>query len=281
MQSNKNIKGLAVFSQEEQIKERSLRLYIYLICRANLRNTSDKFGDNVRIFQQKDINLQEIKRILGFDPNTTKKYLAGLEEEGLIKFCPRGWNEQLYKEVLDKNNNISREFIGFNERWKIRNKHKETYYEMPINKNQLFRKIPKETLIDLNEIHEVNELTLKIYITLVNFQEECIFNNYSYKKFTYNDLRTMLGYKLKYDTNRKIESCLNLLSSLKLIEIEKGEFINTYGVTIPCFCLNQANFYISYDIKDFETGEENIVKEEIIKKVQERNRLEYPEAFAT
>lgn len=271
MQSNKKVKGLAVFSKEEQIRERSLKLYTYLVCRANLRNAPNEFGDNVRIFQQKDINLQEIKRIFGFDPNTTKKYWQGLEQEGLIRFCPHDWREEYYDEKGDE--------ISFNKRWTIRNKHKTTYYEIPITDKQLFRKIPKETLVELNEKHEVSELTLKIYITLVNYQETCINNNQSYKKFTYTDLRDMLGYKLKNDTNRKIESSLNLLSSLNLIDIKTGTYINKYGVTIPCFCLNQTNFYITYDLKDYETGVERIVNDDIIEKVRQRNRQDYPEAF--
>ena len=51
MQSNKNIKGRAIFSKQEDIKEKSLKLYMYLVSHANLRNEPNKFGDNVRIFQ--------------------------------------------------------------------------------------------------------------------------------------------------------------------------------------------------------------------------------------
>lgn len=271
MQSNKNVKGLAIFSQEEQIRERSLKLYSFLICRSFLRNVPNKYGDNVRIFQQKDINLQEIKRVLGFDPDTTKKYWEGLEAEGLIRFCPRDWQEIRWDE--DGNE------ISFKKRWTVRNKHKMTYYEIPIKQGQLFRKIPKSTLIELNEDANVNELTLKLYITLINFQEECIIENRQYKKFTYKDLRDMIGYKLKSAIDRKIESSLNLLISMGLIEIEKGEFINTYGQKIPCFLLNQANFYINYDIKGFATGEENIVDKDLIERIKQRNKEEYSEAF--
>jgi hypothetical protein len=50
MQTNKNTKGRAIFSSEEDVKKKSLRLYMYLVCHANLRNKPDTFGDNVRIF---------------------------------------------------------------------------------------------------------------------------------------------------------------------------------------------------------------------------------------
>ena len=262
---------MAVFSQEEQIRERSLKLYTYLVCHSYLRNAPNQFGDNVRIFRQRDINLQEIKRILGFDPDTTKKYWNGLEQEGLIRYCPHD-----FKEIKFDKNNIP---IPFKERWKIRTKHKDTYYEIPITDGQMFRKIPKDTLVELNEIYKVNELTMKIYITLVNYQEISIYNNQSARKFTYQDLRDLLGYEPHTLTNKKMEVSLHLLESLKLIEIDKGNFTNKYGVVIPCFSLRQANFYISYEIKDFETGDIEIISEEAKEKIREVNRQSYPEAF--
>lgn len=272
VQSNKNVKGRAVFSGPQQIKERSLKLYSYLVCRAYLRNAPTEFGDNVRIFQQRDINLAEIKRIFHMDERTIKKCWEGLEDERLIKFTPHGWEEQLY----DDNG----EPISFIERWKVRRKHGETYYEMPIKGSQLFRKIPKETLVELNEVYNINELTLKIYMSLVNYQEECILNNISFKKFTYLDLRALLGYSKQNNINRKMEHSLLALQSLGLIDIKTGNFINTNGLTIPCFVLQQANFYINYDIKDFKPGEEHAMEEDIISKIREKNKELYPEAFS-
>lgn len=159
MQENKKVKGLAIFSEEEKIKERSLKLYTYFVCHANLRNKPGPSGDNVRIFQHRDINLQGIKRTLGFDPETTKKYLEYLERSNLIRFCPHNWKE----ETIDEDGKA----IDFKTRWKVRQKHKETYYEIP--QPPLFRKVPKETLVELNEIFGVNELTMKIYIILMNY----------------------------------------------------------------------------------------------------------------
>ena len=51
MQTNKEIKGRAIFSDTESVKRNSLKLYMYLVCRANLRNAPNRYGDNVRIFQ--------------------------------------------------------------------------------------------------------------------------------------------------------------------------------------------------------------------------------------
>ena len=268
MQSNKNIKGRAIFSKQEDIKEKSLKLYMYLVSHANLRNEPNKFGDNVRIFQQRDIVLTKVKKILNMDERTIKKYWEQLEKDNLIKFCPRGWREDKYIEKVNNKGEIYYEEVSFNDRWKIRNKHKETYYEIPILNNQLFRKIPKQTIIQLNEEYCVKELVLKVYMTLVNYQEDCIVNGYSYKKFTYLDLRDMLGYAQENSINKKLEGALNELSGLNLINIEKGEFTNEYGLKIPVFVLNQVNFYIDFDIMNFETANENVVSKEQIDRVK-------------
>jgi hypothetical protein len=73
------------------------------------------------------------------DERTIKSYWEKLENDGVIIFnaIGSGWKE-------------NRE-LSFNERWKQRRKHKETYYHIPFRENELFRKIPKETLIRLNE----------------------------------------------------------------------------------------------------------------------------------
>lgn len=97
------------------------------------------------------------------------------------------------------------------------------------------------------------------------------------KKFTYTDLRDMLNYDKQDKTNKKFEHILNYLSSLGLIEIEKSSFINNYGSVIPCFYLKQVNFYIDYDIMDFETGIEKIVESKIIKRVAEETKKDMKE----
>lgn len=262
MQSNKNIKGRAIFSQQEDIKEKSLKLYMYLVAHANLRNAPNKFGDNVRIFQQRDIVLTKIKKILNMDERTIKKYWEELEKSDLIRFCPHGWKEVFFDE---KKNPVS-----FNDRWKIRNKHKETYYEIPVLEGMLFRKIPKQTIVQLNEYYCVKELTLKVYMTLVNYQEDCITNGYTYKRFTYQDLRDMLGYAQENAINKKLEGALNELIGFNLISLEKGDFVNEYGLKIPVFILNQVNFYIDFEIMNFETANENVVSAEQIMRVKNK-----------
>lgn len=235
MQTNKNVKGRAIFSDKDEIRERSLKLYMYLVCRANLRNAPNKFGDNVRIFQQRDVVLSQIKRILKIgDERTIKKYWEELERANLIRFCPHGWKEVLYIEVKKENGEKETKIVPFNERWKIRNKHKDTYYEIPVRQEMLFRKIPKETLVKLNEEYCVDELTLKVYMTLVNYQEECITNGLNYKTFTYQDLREILGYAQKDSTNKKLEDILTHLRSLGLIDLESGKKLINMGLKFQC-----------------------------------------------
>lgn len=266
MQSNANVKGRAIFSGEEEIREKSLQLYTYLVCRANLRNAPNKFGDNVRILQQKDLVLAQIGRTLHIkDGRTIKKYMEELEDAGLVRFCPRGWEEI---KVDDKGNKIQ-----LDKRWTQRLKHKETYYEIPVRRGMLFRKIPKETLVKLNEIYQVGEFVLKIYMTLINYQEECICNDFLYKRFTIVDLGDILDFD-GTDTRwkQKVKYALNILNSLGLIDIEKGNYTNSFGTICNVFVLNQVNFYINFNIMEFETADESVIPEEIKKKIIEDSK---------
>lgn len=264
-----------IFSEPHQIKEQSLKLYSYLLCLSHFRNTPRKGFDNVKIFQQKNINLSQIKRLFSMDERTIKKCWEGLENEGLIYFTPRDWKETLI--VIDENGNQKK--TSFNDKWKERRKHPETYYEIPVNENQLYRKIPEITIQGLIDIYNVNELTMKIYMTLVNLQENCIVNGWHYKSFTYKDLCEMVGYVKEGKTSKRMEDCLRNLQSLGLIEIKQDIFINSYGVKIPCFILNQANFYINYDIKDYQTGDYSILPEEVKQAVRDAQKELYPLSF--
>lgn len=264
MQSNKSIKGRAIVSDEENIRDRSLKLYTYLVCHAYLASQpGDPFFQNVRLFQQKDLTLSKIQRAINMDPRTIKKYLWDLEQKQLI----------IYTGDCDK------EATSFNEKWKLRQKDPASYYQIPVTKNMLFRKIPAETLRELNELYQVNELTLKVYMTLVNYQEDCIVNGKTQRGFTYEDLRSILGYKKGTNTNRHIEASLHLLEGIGLIEYEEGIIKNRKGLNIPAFILKQANFYIEYKKKGFEPAEETVIPEEERAEIIEKNRGLYPEAF--
>lgn len=265
MQSNKDVHGLAVFSRESQIRERSLKVYTYLICHSQLVD-DPKFGDRRRVFQQKDINLSQMGKILKMDERTIKKYWEQLEEDGILYFNASGnrWEE-------DRK-------LSFNERWKVRRKHKETYYHINYRSGEYFRKIPKETLIALNETYQVKELVLKIYIILTNYQEYCIYNGDKTKCFTYKDLRDVLDYTSQAKINKDLEAALLKLQSYNLIDIEPGLYTHPNGWKIPVFILKQVNWYIDYNIKDFETGD-SIWTDEIKAELRKQSKELYKEYF--
>lgn len=246
--TNKNVKGEPIFCENEQIKERSLKIYTYLVCLSHLKDTHS----GVRIFQQRDVNLSAIKRLFKMDERTIKKYWELLEADGLIHFNGR------YHEDYEK---------SFVERWKVRNKHKESYYEIPCPTP--YRKIPRETLIELNEGKQVDELTLKVYMILLNYQEICILTSKTKKAFTYMDLRDILGYTTHNDINKKLENILNNLESWGLISIKTDKILNKYGVSIPVFILEEARFYIDYKIKNYEPASEAVIEEKIKKQIVE------------
>lgn len=260
MQSNNHVKGLAVCSEEKNIRNRSLKLYTYLLCHSNLVDNPG-YGDKRRVFQQKDINLSKMGAILKMDERTIKKYWEQLESDGIIRFNDVGSN---WKEDFN---------LSFNERWKIRRQHKYTYYHIIFNNNELFRKIPKETLIYLNEneYNKVDELTLKIYITLINFQEYAIMNNKTERIFTYQDLQEVLGFAQQSQTNRRMEKSLIDLRKLGLLEFTTGEKTTENGWKIPIFILKQVNWYVYYDCKDYDTSERTW-DDETIQIVKEENQ---------
>ena len=255
MNTNTTVKGRAIFSEQTKVKERSLKIYTYLVCHADLRNAPNAFGDNVRIFKQREINMSKMCKILKMDHRTVKKYWHELESSRLIIFCPHDWREDYS--------------LSFEERWKERNKHKDTYYEIPTP--DLFRKIPKETLKELVEEQKVSELTLKIYITLINFQEDCNLNGYQYKRFTYKDIQDILGHKMETYFNRQVEHSINQLDSLGLLDYDLGTYINEYGSKIPVYVVNSVNFYIDYKNKNYKTGEENVMPQDQIDRIIQEN----------
>ena len=246
--SNKNIKGEPIFCENERIKQRSLKIYTYLVCISHLKDSYS----GTRIFQQREINLSAIKRLFKMDERTIKKYWEQLEMDGLIQFNGR------YHENYD---------TTFAERWKVRNKNKESYYSIPCPTP--YRKIPKETLKELNEELNVDELTLKIYLILLNYQEICILTGKNKKAFTYTDLRDILGYSSHHDTNKKLEAALLQLESLNLISIKTDKMLNKYGVSIPVFILEEVRFYIDYDIKDYEPSVESVIEDKIKEQIIE------------
>lgn len=250
----------------EDLKGNSLKLYSYLICRAELRNPCNQYGtDNVRIFRQDDINLSQIKRIFKMDERTIKKCWQKLEDNHIIRFTPKDWCED-YE-------------LSFNERWKQRRRHPNTYYEIPISSAHLYRTIPQDTLQQLNEVYNVNELTLTLYIVMINFQEQSITNERNYYRFTYKDLCYLYGYQLETATNKKFEAALLTLQSLGLIEIQRTHYTNSWGARINCFVLKHVNFFIDYDINNYSTSEEFCIDKEDREYMKKILHEQYPLSF--
>lgn len=89
----------------------------------------------------------------------------------------------------------------------------------------------------------------------------------------------LLGYSKQDKINNKILESLNRLKSLGLIDISKGNFTNTYGVVVPVFVLNQANFYVNFELMDFETPEEQTISKEQMERLIKEYEEFYGEEF--
>lgn len=289
MQSNQDVKeGAAIFSEKKHVRDQSLRVYTYLVCRSYSRNFMQEGGDRTRIFQQRDIKLSQMKTTLGMDERTIKKYWRLLEESRFLRFQPEWKNAQeelfnLKKDFLEKKG-IKAEYTTvlteieklksadkdklFIEEWKLRNKHKDCYYEIPCP--HYYRKIPEKTLIFLNEILGLNELTLKVYITMISLQEEAFCNNKVYKRFTYSDICQVLNYTPHMDIIKRIQGALVQLEGLKLIEYDTKTEKNSKGATQTFLLLRNVSFYLENKIFGIEISEDVTFDQDLIERLRER-----------
>lgn len=199
------------------------------------------------------------------DERTIKKYWEYLEQCRCLKY-------NLIGEVEDEN-------LTFNERWKRRRKNPNVYYHIEWNDSELFRKIPRDTLTGLNETYKVSELTLKIYITLINYQEICYVNKRETKTFSYADLANVLNYKLENQIRRRMEKSLLELVSLGLVNMETGSYTMNNGWKVPVFLLKQVNWYIDFSFKDFKADESTWSKD-LLDEVKQKNKEMYSEYFS-
>ena len=210
-----------IFNDSENLKRQSLKLYIYLVCHANLEYDY-KCEQYYRIFKQREIVLTEIKNSINMDQETIKKYWEKLEEAGLLSPAQEGF-------VEDHN-------VSFKERWKNRNKNKELYYNFSGLKN--FEIIPKNTLLLLNEKYCFSELTIKIYLILLSFQRN---NN---NKITLQHIREELGFTSELKTNKNIKESLLALRDVGLLDFIEENQKNLKGATIPSFNIIEVKYYL-------------------------------------
>lgn len=278
--SNERTHGAAIFSDEKRIRQQSLKVYTYLVCKSRSRNTVQEMGDTTRVFQQKDIVLTKMRKALEMDERTIKKYWRLLEEEGLIRFKPiwTNANEELKTVALQtiKKDEITpfttltiteKEKV-FNAQWKIRNKHKDSYYEIP--RPRFYRKVPEKTLSFLNEMMGASELVMKVYIILINLQEEAfqMGKNYYYTRFTYADLCKILNFTLHSTTIKRLEAAIIMLKKLGLINLELINEKDQQGGTRTYLCLKNVSFYLEDEIMGVDISNEPVISEETILKIK-------------
>ena len=213
---------------EEIISKNSMKLYALLISYSNLYNPER------RIIRQRDIVLARIKRVLNLDERTIKKYWNRLEKYGLIKYCPNSWEKEYAKQGISN--------MPFKEQWRLRNKHKESYYEISLKEGLLFDEISPKNLIRAFEEYKLSELALKIYLTLVRIQKNYEEGRRDSNSFTYQEIRESVGYKEAWSSNRAIDMALYELVNLRLFDFEKITRINSHNLETPYFVLKQINY---------------------------------------
>lgn len=213
---------LPVVSDDKQVQNNSMRLYVYLI-------SVSKFNgrNKPRFFLQGDFSINKIHKILGMHEATIKKYWKILEDEGLIKYEGQGIKEHSQ--------------AAWNKLFMDRKKNSTGYYTIP--KKDPYKIIPRETLDKMINGYEVNEDEIKIYLLLANMQERFVYLTQPERIFSLKDLRELLSYSTK--KNKDIILGLQWLRELGLIDYECVKRKSNLGDKsyVYYFKLISVNFY--------------------------------------
>lgn len=214
--------NLPIVSEDEKIQKNSMRLYTYLVCLSRFAGKNSP-----RRFDQKDFNLNQIKRNLNMGYDTIKKYWRILEETKLVKYNGS---------APDLNLDWDANFMN-------RKKYKLGFYELS-KESSKYRIIPRETLDKIRTKFLVDENELKLYLFLANLQEQALYMGYNECPFTIKEARDLMGLKKEAKTNKKLYLNLVWLMKLNLVKcrVEKKKNGN-FNEEITYFVIEKVNYY--------------------------------------
>ena len=239
---------------DEQIRKNSMKLYSYLLCISGLAF----YPENTKIFQHKNLSLTKIKEATGITDKTAKLYLYHLERNGLVEY--QGRIRQPYIDISDftitKDNGQQEidkkaykkavEQAAFST-WKHRNsEEKDEYYRIP--RPVPYTPIPEQTLEKLNQVFEITETEMKLYVICCRYRDLCCKDNSNFQNLTFESIRKILNLQQNSKTNSNLRRALLFLKSLGLIDFTESILRNDRGAIIPCFKLTEVYYYISYKI---------------------------------
>lgn len=227
-------KQKALLTIEDIIADYSMKLLAYLFSLSKIY-TSIEDNSKIRIIPFSRIILANIGDLFGSCEKTLKKNLGKLEDVGVIRF----YKEKNQLEDYDETDQP----IPFNEKWKVRKQYRDSYYLITPLGERLFRKIPLDTLIKINEVYKLREVAFKTYLFLIILQDTNILNS-GRQTFTFKDLRELLKYRPDTRTNQSIERGLEELQAAGLIKYRKGFTPNRYKTEISLFTLDEINYKI-------------------------------------
>lgn len=245
----------APMPREEKEIQNSMKFYTYLVCISGLAT----YPEHTRMFRHKNLVLTQIKQATGITDKTAKQYLYQLEHNGMISYqgnCRYLTGEE-QEEILEKIKNEKSEKVRNRKYcelygaaiWKKRSKtEKDGVYYIP--RPNKWTPIPEITLQQLNENFECSELELKLYLLCCSYRDMYVFENKSFKSITFEMVRNSLKIKKSSsEINREIRRALLFLKGIGLLEYTEGQINNLKGGAIPCFKINEVNYYINYTIE--------------------------------
>ena len=248
---------------EKTIVNNPMKLYSYLVCLSGVA----AYPEHTRIFRHKNIVLTDIKRVTGITDKTVKLYMYYLEMNNLIQYS----GEKRFKhfdeeDYYEKNGKLSPKYrldlIKYvSGVWQERKKEKDSIYYIP--RPNPYTPIPEETLEKLQEDFNITELELKIYNLCCSYRDDCNYYGKKYKTFTFEQLRDVLNYKLENRTDAELRRALVFLSGVGLISYQTSYFNNSKGAKIPCFKIEEVNYYIGSKLNEVILEDDLISQEEL------------------
>lgn len=269
--------GVATMADLNNISKNSQKLFNYLLCLAG-----NPHGEQKRIFQHRNINLQLIHRTIDISVPSLKKYWFELEEGCHIRYGNNGeepadevklkyelcktagkrWDEMDQKE----------KFEIWKKLWTERKKRPSEYYTLWAGSK--YRNIPEETLRILNEEIKMTEQDIKIYQFLLTYREIGTIQMIGRFPFSMEDIRLFLKKKKEQKLHLSIYKSLLLLEKYGLIKFKEVYRLNSKNVRIRSFELEDVKFYVSSEYRNCSDEERELIIKKISEEIESINNEE-------
>lgn len=231
--------SLPVNTDNEKVNHNCMRLYLYL-----LSISAVNWQENRRQFRQTDFTINKIHESLKMHSDTIIKYWELLEQSGWVKYEGPHTNKP------------------WKEEFKNRKKNKLGYYSL--KKDQLYRLIPKETVLKVQNQYMITEDELKLYLLLANLQERTLYYKQNCSQMSLKDLCDLRKISVRNENKKKLIIELLWLKTIGLINFDFEKIKNNFGSETTIINLRDVYYYTNGgELGDILDNEESIITEDL------------------